>query len=536
MEACMRSRCPHASDSSPCIRWKTVKVFQCRFPSHISGYCVFIDRLLLSCPSHSGNRSFQINHANIQWSNDNSEFQIILDSTTNEPQNWCIFSCNYQTFGYKEIECHYRNIICNKNDLKASWNNFRNEYDVNLKMLLKISDSQVTHIFNKVIHRIKQQTFQNMLQSILVSKLSVLHALIKFNNFSLPNKIFAHDGSYKELKETGYKNVGILNCVNGYCLSINKILLSTRGEGHLSIIDVLALNLFAQLVIGRWTIENDAHGEYLWVVDRPKTDRFLPQKIIQKLWIIFGWTRDDGKKHTFWNIRGDVLINLDLITAGPIIGDIYHFEIHWIQQGAFRKKHSRMGDVALKDVNHCLRCCLVNPHEYLYDVDDKYLPYEFWLEWQDFINQFMFIICYLIRLIIWLKFEIDANCKSLISGKIHSHSLQQPVVKFLQNAYDSVHEDYLGYFLSLFVNTDQDWINERQSIPINGRNTFIPKHTVSRTIVKIIGDFIHRKVTYNLFPYQSAAQFHNAIIDIVEFSILTSNCMLINLCSHAQTI
>lgn len=515
----MHSLCPHSTDSSPCLRWKSVKTFDCRIPTHINGFCVFIDRLLLRCPSHSGSRTFQINHRQIQWTNDRTEFQIILDKHSNEPQNWRVWSCNYQTFGCKDLECNYKNIMSNKNDLNATWITFKNDYNVNLKMLLNTTENHVESIYNKYIHRINKRTFQNFMQSILISKVSVLHAIIKFNNFSLPNKIFGHDGSYKELRETGYRNVGILNCVNGYCLCIDKILLSSRGESHCSIIDVLALNLFQQLVIGNWSDEFDVHGEYLWVVDRPKTDRFLPRKIVQKLWTIFGWNKKDGKDHKFWNLRGDVLIDLDLIIPGPIIADIYHFEIHWSGKGAFNKKHSRMGDVALKDVNHCLRCCLVDPNKYLYNLDHTLLPYQFWAEVESTITTIIYSVCYIVRLIIWLKFEIEPDTKWMISSKIHCHSDYQTVVAFLRKVYDSVHDDFLGYTVVRFIKLDQDWINERQSIELNGRSVYIPKHTVGRTIVKIIGDFIGRRIKYRLFPYQSAKQFHYALIDVIEFSV-----------------
>ena len=519
----MRSVCPHSDGRTTCKIWTATKIYRAKIPSHVNGYCVFVDRMLATCPKHSNGRTFAINNDHIQWTTDKSEFIILLDYFSNEAQNWSLYGICYQSFGYNEIELNYRNLVTNKNDMGACWNSFRNRYDVNLKMLLNISDSMVNHLFAAVIHRINKQTWQNVMQSLVCSKLTVIHGLIKFNNFRIPNKVFAHDGSYKIFKETGYVNVGVLNCVNGYCLSIDKTVLSTRGEGHDSIIDALALNLFQQLILGEWENQRQVHGEYLWVVDRPKVDRYLPAKILNKLYSVFEWTKDDGQPHQFFNLLGNLLIDLDQIKPGPIIGDPYHFIIHWIQHGAFNKRYSVMGETALKDLNYCLRCCFLSPITCLLILNDRLTPYEFWEQNSRRIGHIeggQEQVQIILRCIVWLNNEDDSQVKLLISNKIHSMPQIVIVKQYLSDSFSKIHPHYIYYFYSYYLrltwSTDPSWFNARQTLTVNNSQIIIPKHSIGITIINYIRKFLSLDESWSRRPYYSTEQFQLSLSDTIE--------------------
>ena len=406
--------------------------------------------------------------------------------------------------------------------MRDTWIAFETRYHTNLKTLLNTSSQSVKYIFDNVIHMIRQQTFNNLFQSILLQKIGVVHGAMKINNFQLKNKIFIQDGSYKGLKETGYDNVGVMNFHNGLGFGLDRTYLSSMGEGHTELLDKNAMNLIQQLILPHWENSDEVHGEYNWITDRPKTDRYLPSKTVNKLLALFNWNLNDGQPHIIWSEVNQVFINLDKIIPGDIVGDVFHFIIHWKGKGMLAKSHSRMGPIAMRDIQHCLLCNLLDPTNAFEDIDPSTLPYQYWdaNKWmiQNCEHEFNRVIKY----IIWLNNETNTECKQMISSYIHNCLYIISIKVFISQSLNQIRRGLVGHFFEKFVNENENWEDSTQDF--GGYK--IPKRCVGNTIINYLRRFVNLPVDDKLYPYPSAQMFSFALLDILKLSAVDAGTYL----------
>ena len=272
----LHSQCPYHDGITPCLIWKPTKIIYTKFPSYIAGHFVFIEKLAVTCPSHSNGKTFLLTHDNIKWSLLGNEYLILLDFYDNSPQKWMVYEIRDQRFSKDQLEIYYNQLRRNNGDLSTIWKSFEEVYKTNLKYTLKTNDSTVNYILKrKLIHCIGKITFQNIISSVVVTKTSIIDSLIKLINYQLPSTVLAGDGSYKAFKKTGYCNKGIWNTLDEFSMGLQKFIQNSRGEAHVEIVDKLCYQLLLKLVLGRWTKQRSYAKLWWTVTDRPRTDRNL---------------------------------------------------------------------------------------------------------------------------------------------------------------------------------------------------------------------------------------------------------------------
>lgn len=524
----MKSRCPNSNaDDFPCRLWKPKKVQKIKTPAIVTGhYLAYVDALLVSCPTHESDKWFSLIHDEIEWSEDNDEFPIILDDDTNEPQNWRLYAIRKQRFTADILDIYYKFAVVAKNDSDTTWQHLKLAIKSSLKSQLQTNDSNINHVFKerKLINCIQKQTFQNVMFSIMMQKLTSIECMMKITHYKLPNLVFAADGTYKLWNQTEYNKTGLWNVINQFSLGLTKFLQNSTGECHFEITDKFAYILLLTLILAEWNDNINYDDEMNIVTDRPKTDKFVPAKIIDALYGIFGWEKNDGNQHIIYSEFNGQFIDLDKIQFGELIGDLYHWIIHWEGKNMFKMKHNECdGSIARKDINYALRNCLKNPDDYIKQVADAHsngylFPYEAYDRYKYLLTIDDDELCDILRKIIWLNAkDLNASEKRYVATLIEDSGFKQEVMQFIFTIESCVIPSLSGSvwvkWLRFVGKIDEDWNRDSISLYDDIR---IPKHTVSISIINMLRKFVQLEPVTQIYGYASFEHFKSVLLDTVE--------------------
>ena len=284
------------------------------------------------------------------------------------------------------------------------------------------------------------------------------------------------------------------------------------------------MNFVQQLLLGRWTDEHPVHSEYQWVLDSPKSDRFLPERTLAGVYALFGWRKGDGKVHQFRSEFNDTLIDLDRISVGKIIGDVFHFMFHWNHCGMFNPKRSVVAPLAKLDLLYALRCCLIKTAEFDGFSDDRLFPFDCWEELQSTIIDIENSVQHVMRCIVWLNVEQDLKAKAKIASFINSYEHLDRVKTFILAGFARSQKGLEGYVFSRFLwfsrAIDKDWesLLTAQSLVVDDQVRHFPLHRIGLTTINYLRRFVGLQPLFQRTPYWNHSQLQNALRDIVRYT------------------